>query len=58
MTSTAPHPVAPTSEQLPQLRRGSVRGLVVLALLLVAAGLASLAVGSRPIALDTVVDVR
>ena len=57
MTSTAPHPVAPTSEQLPQLRRGSVRGLVVLALLLVAAGLASLAVGSRPMALGTVVDV-
>ena len=57
MTSTAPHPVAPTSEQLPQLRRGSVRGLVVLALLLVGAGLASLAVGSRPIAPGTVVDV-
>src|SRR6478735_1422039 len=57
MTSTAPHPVAPTSEQLPQLRRGSVRGLVVLTLLLVAAGLTSLAVGSRPIAPGTVVDV-
>jgi len=57
MTSTAPHPVATTSAQPPQLRRGSVRGLVVLTLLLVAAGLTSLAVGSRPIAPGTVVDV-
>src|SRR6478752_4627156 len=57
MTSTAPHPVATTPEQVPQLRRGSVRGLVVLALLLVLAGLVSLAVGSRPIALGTVLDV-
>ncbi|MFC6344452.1 FecCD family ABC transporter permease, partial [Nocardioides hankookensis] len=39
------------------LRRGSVRGLVVLVLLLVVAGLASLAIGSRPISLGTVIDV-
>jgi iron complex transport system permease protein len=57
VTSTAPHPVAPTSVPQPQLRRGSVRGLVVLSLLLVLAGLVSLAVGSRPISLSTVVDV-
>jgi iron complex transport system permease protein len=57
MTSTAPHPAATSPEQLPQLRRGSVRGLVVLALLLVLAGLVSLAVGSRPISLGTVIDV-
>jgi iron complex transport system permease protein len=57
MTSTAPDPVATTPAQLPQLRRGSVRGLVVLTLLLVLAGLVSLAVGSRPISLGTVVDV-
>lgn len=57
MTSTAPHPVAPTAPQLPQLRRGSVRGLVVLTVLLVLAGLVSLAVGSRPISLGTVIDV-
>jgi iron complex transport system permease protein len=54
MTSTAPNPVATTPAQL---RRGSVRGLVVLALLLVLAGLVSLAVGSRPISLGTVIDV-
>ncbi len=57
MTSTAPQPVAPTPAQQPQLRRGSVRGVVVLALLLLLAGLVSLAVGSRPISLGTVVDV-
>jgi iron complex transport system permease protein len=57
MTSTAPHPVATTPAEPPQLRRGSVRGLVVLALLLVLAGLVSLAVGSRPISLGTVIDV-
>ena len=57
MTSTAPHPVATTPAQLPQPRRGSVRGLVVLALLLVLAGLLSLAVGSRRIPLGTVIDV-
>jgi iron complex transport system permease protein len=57
MTSTAPHPAATIPAQLPQLRRGSVRGLVVLALLLVLAGLVSLAVGSRPISLGTVIDV-
>jgi iron complex transport system permease protein len=56
VTSTAPHPVAPTSVPQP-LCRGSVRGLVVLSLLLVLAGLVSLAVGSRPISLSTVVDV-
>jgi iron complex transport system permease protein len=57
MTSTAPSPVAATAPQLPQLRRGSVRGLVVLTVLLVLAGLVSLAVGSRPISLGTVIDV-
>jgi len=57
MTSTAPHPVATTPAPLPALRRGSVRGLVVLTLLLVLAGLVSLAVGSRPISLGTVIDV-
>jgi iron complex transport system permease protein len=57
MTSTVPHPVASTPGQLSQLRRGSVRGLLVLALLLVLAGLVSLAVGSRPISLGTVIDV-
>jgi iron complex transport system permease protein len=56
VTSTAPHPVAATSVPQP-LCRGSVRGLVVLSLLLVLAGLVSLAVGSRPISLSTVVDV-
>jgi iron complex transport system permease protein len=56
MTDTAPHPVAPAAAQ-PTLRRGSVRGLVVLVLLLVLAGLLSLAIGSRPIGLGTVVDV-
>jgi iron-siderophore transport system permease protein len=56
MTTTAPTPVtAPPSQPTP--RRGSVRGLVVLALLLVLAGLASLAIGSRPLSLGTVVDV-
>ena len=57
MTSTAPQSVASTPPQLPELRRGSVRGLVVLALLLVLAGLVSLAIGSRPISLGTVIDV-
>ncbi|GAA4691183.1 iron ABC transporter permease [Nocardioides conyzicola] len=57
MTSIAPQQVAPTTRQLAPLRRGSVRGLVVLTLLLVLAGLVSLAVGSRPISLGTVVDV-
>ena len=38
MTSTVPHPVASTPAQLPQLRRGSVRGLVVLTLALIGAG--------------------
>jgi iron complex transport system permease protein len=56
MATTTPQPVAATAAP-PQLRRGSVRGLVVLALLLVLAGLLSLAVGSRPIGLGTVIDV-
>src|SRR5262245_7418062 len=56
MTTIAPTPVAaPTRD--PGVRRGSIRGLVVLAVLLVVAGLLSLAVGSRGIALTTVVDV-
>src|SRR3954454_13777841 len=59
MSTTTPRPVAPSapSATAPAVRRGSVQGMVVLVLLLVAAGLASLAVGSRPIALGTVVDV-
>ncbi|KQW53622.1 iron ABC transporter permease [Nocardioides sp. Root1257] len=56
MSTTTPRPAAPTAPP-PALRRGSVRGLVVLVLLLAAAGLASLAIGSRPISLGTVVGV-
>ncbi|GAA1766405.1 iron chelate uptake ABC transporter family permease subunit [Nocardioides hankookensis] len=56
MSTTTPRPAAPTAAP-PALRRGSVRGLVVLVLLLVVAGLASLAIGSRPISLGTVIDV-
>ena len=55
MSTTTPRPAAVDAP--PALRRGSVRGLVVLVLLLVVAGLASLAIGSRPIGLGTVVDV-
>lgn len=57
MTTTAPTPVETPAPALPRLRRGSVRGLVVLVGLLVLAGLLSLAVGSRTIPLGTVVDV-
>ena len=57
MTSTAPAPVAAASTQRPDVRRGSVRGLVALVLLLVLVGLLSLAIGSRSIPLTTVVDV-
>jgi iron complex transport system permease protein len=41
----------------PTVRRGSARGLLVLVLALVAAGLLSLALGSRALPLGTVVDV-
>jgi iron complex transport system permease protein len=53
-TTVAPPSSAP---QPSVLRRGSARGLLVLALLLAFAGLVSLAVGSRAIPLDTVVRV-
>ncbi len=56
MTTTAPTPVT-GSAQLRRPRHGSVRGLVVLAALVVLAGLLSLAVGSRTIPLGTVIDV-
>ncbi|MDF1602900.1 iron ABC transporter permease [Nocardioides sp. YIM 152315] len=56
MTSTAPTPVVSAGKPS-VLRRGSVRGLVVLAVLLALAGLLSLAVGSRAIPLGTVIDV-
>jgi iron complex transport system permease protein len=57
MTSTAPAPVASPSPPAPALRHGSVRGLVVLTVLLALVALVSLAVGSRSIPLGTVVDV-
>ncbi len=57
MTTTAPTPVDAPSRTLPRVRRGTVRGLVVLTALVVLAGLLSLAVGSRTIPLGTVVDV-
>ncbi len=56
MTATLPAPAADTARR-PATRRGSVRGLVVLVVLLVLAGLLSLAVGSRNIPIGTVVDV-
>lgn len=57
MTTIAPAPSAapPTPARGP--RRGSVRGVLVLAALVIAAGLLSLAVGSQYIPLATVVDV-
>ncbi|MEP9364374.1 iron ABC transporter permease [Nocardioides sp. CN2-186] len=57
MTTIAPTPVGAPLRTLPRVRRGSVRGLLVLAALLVVAGLLSLAIGSRTIPLGTVVDV-
>jgi len=57
MTTTAPTPVGVPSPTLPRVRRGSVRGLLVLSALLVLAGLLSLAIGSRTIPLGTVIDV-
>jgi iron complex transport system permease protein len=55
MTTTAPSPVAAAPPR--PLRRGSVRGLVVLLGLLALAAVLSLAVGSRAIAPDTVLRV-
>jgi iron complex transport system permease protein len=57
MTETlpAPAPAAPPRQSV--IRRGSLRGLVVLGALLVLSGLLSLAIGSRTIPLGTVVDV-
>lgn len=55
MTTTAPSPTAAPPRSV--VRRGSVRGLVVLAIVLVGACLLSLAVGSRSIPLGTVIDV-
>ena len=58
MTSTVGPPVAPPAPPLPAgPRHGSARGLAVLAVILLLACLVSLAVGSRAIPLDTVVDV-
>jgi iron complex transport system permease protein len=56
MSATLPAPAADTAQR-PATRRGSVRGLVVLALLLVLAGLLSLAIGSRTIPLGSLIDV-
>jgi iron complex transport system permease protein len=53
-TTATPLPAAPAR---PATRRGSLRGIVALAALLVLAGLLSLAIGSRSIPLGTVVDV-
>ncbi|HEU5037411.1 MAG TPA: iron ABC transporter permease [Nocardioides sp.] len=53
-TTTAPGPVSAAHDRV---RRGSARGLLALAGLLAAAGVLSLAVGSRPIAPDTVLRV-
>lgn len=56
MTTTAPIPVgAPPRRE--RVRRGSVRGLVVLTVLVVVAAVLSLAIGSRAIAPDTVLRV-
>jgi iron complex transport system permease protein len=57
MTATLPAPAPAAPVRRPSIRRGSVRGLVVLAALLVLAGLVSLAVGSRNLPLGTVIDV-
>jgi iron complex transport system permease protein len=56
MTTIAPAPTAAPSTSRPA-RSGSVRGVLVLTGLLLLAGLLSLAIGSRTIALSTVVDV-
>ncbi|MEI5675911.1 MULTISPECIES: FecCD family ABC transporter permease [unclassified Nocardioides] len=55
MTSTASPPT--TRPSVPDHRRGSVVGLLVLVVLVVVAALVSLAVGSRSIPFGTVVDV-
>jgi len=57
MTATLPAPAPAAPVRRPSIRRGSVRGLVVLAALLVLAGLVSLALGSRNLPLGTVIDV-
>jgi len=55
MTALEPRPVAVPRAQLP--RQGSVHGIVLLTLALAFVGLLSLAIGSRDIALSTVIDV-
>ena len=57
MTTFAPAPTAAPPTRRPEVRSGSLRGLVVLAALLVFVCLLSLAIGSRSIPLSTVVDV-
>ena len=57
MTTYAPAPTAVPPTRPPQVRSGSLRGLLVLAGLLVVVCLLSLAIGSRAIPLSTVVDV-
>lgn len=57
MTATLPAPAPAGSQQRPAIRRGSVRGLVVLGVLLALAALLSLMIGSRTIPAGTVVDV-
>lgn len=57
MTTTAPVPDAARARPGPAVRSGSLRGLLVLAVLLVVVALLSLAIGSRAISLTTVVDV-
>lgn len=56
MATTAAAPTGAPPQSRPT-RRGSVRGLVVLAALVVAAGLLSLVIGSRLIPVGTVLDV-
>jgi len=57
MTATLPAPTPAGPARRPATRRGSVGGLLALGVVLVLAGVVSLAVGSRTIPLGTVVDV-
>jgi len=57
MTATLPAPAPAGPARRPATRRGSVGGLLALGVVLVLAGVVSLAVGSRTIPLGTVVDV-
>jgi len=57
MTATLPAPAPAGPAPRPATRRGSVAGLLALGVLLVLAGVVSLAVGSRTIPLGTVVEV-